>query len=104
MTVEGSHSWDDGAFYDSIAQLRVWQVGDRVRRVAGPPILLGSVGTVVAVGIPGRWPIKVAVDKKIGFGEVLCAADELAPEGESAPADEEGSATMKAQPDVSPSA
>lgn len=81
-----------------------WQVGDRVRRVAGPPILIGSVGTVVEVDVPGMWPIRVQVDARVGFGKVLCAADELAPEGESAPADEEGSATMKARPDVSPSA
>ncbi|GAB3159231.1 hypothetical protein GCM10027059_05120 [Myceligenerans halotolerans] len=61
----------------------VWEVGDRVRRVAGPEILLGSVGTVVAVDIPGKWPIRVAVDKRIGFGEVLCLARELAPEDEA---------------------
>ncbi|GAB4084033.1 hypothetical protein GCM10028784_06630 [Myceligenerans cantabricum] len=57
-----------------------WQKGDRVRRVAGPEILLGSVGTVVEVDIPGMWPIRVQVDRRIGFGAVLCAADELARE------------------------
>ncbi|WP_460705675.1 hypothetical protein [Myceligenerans halotolerans] len=64
---------------------RVWKVGDRVKRVEGPEILLGSVGTVVAVDIPGRWPIRVQVDARIGFGEVLCSADELAPEDEAGP-------------------
>jgi hypothetical protein len=87
MTVEGSagDGWDDGAFYDTNPADRPprgWKPGDRVRRVDGPPILLGSVGTVVAVDIPGKWPIKVAVDARIGFGKVLCAADELAPEEE----------------------
>ncbi|GAB3169651.1 hypothetical protein GCM10027059_34930 [Myceligenerans halotolerans] len=72
---------------ESASSHRVWAVGDRVRRVGGPEILLGSVGTVVQVGIPGRWPIRVAVDARIGFGEVLCAAWELAPEDET-PADE----------------
>ncbi|MBE1875950.1 hypothetical protein [Myceligenerans pegani] len=58
-------------------------MGDRVRRVGGPEILLGSVGTVVQVGIPGKWSIKVAVDARIGFGEVLCAVRELAPDDET---------------------
>jgi hypothetical protein len=68
---------------ESAAAHRIWQVGDRVWRVAGPEILLGSVGTVVQVDIPGRWPIRVAVDARIGFGKVLCAAWELAPEHET---------------------
>jgi hypothetical protein len=83
---ETDDGWDDGALYDTTDlrdQPRTWQVGDRVRRVDGPPILLGSVGTVVAVGIPGMWPIRVKVDKRIGFGEVLCAANELAPVDEA---------------------
>lgn len=85
MTAESQadDGWDDGTFYDvdpADRPPRPWQKGDRVRFVAGPEILLGSVGTVVAVGIPGMWPIHVQVDKRIGFGEVLCAADELEPE------------------------
>ncbi|MBE1876168.1 hypothetical protein [Myceligenerans pegani] len=79
--------WDDGAFYEVDPRDRPprrWKVGDRVRRVDGPPVLLGSVGTVVAVDIPGLWPIRVQVDRRIGFGEVLCAANELAPEDEAA--------------------
>jgi hypothetical protein len=69
---------------ESAAVHPVWQVGDRVRRVAGPEILLGSVGTVVQVDVPGKWPIRVAVDARIGFGKVLCAAWELAPEHDMA--------------------
>ncbi|MBL0886193.1 hypothetical protein [Myceligenerans indicum] len=75
--------WDDGAFYSvdpADRPPRRWHQGDRVRRVAGPEILLGSVGTVIEVDIPGMWPIRVHVDNRIGFGKVLCSADELEPE------------------------
>jgi hypothetical protein len=68
---------------ESTAAHSIWEVCHRVGLVAGPEILLGSVGTVVQVGIPGKWPIKVAVDARIGFGKVLCAAWELAPEHET---------------------
>ncbi|GAB3162784.1 hypothetical protein GCM10027059_16010 [Myceligenerans halotolerans] len=77
--------WDDGTFYDTTDPAdrpRVWQVGDRVKRVDGPPILLGSVGTVVEVDLPGMWPIRVRIDARAGFGKVLCAAHELAPADE----------------------
>jgi hypothetical protein len=78
--------WDDGALFNTNPADRPphpWKVGDRVKRVDGPPILLGSVGTVVEVGVPGMWPIRVQVDKRVGFGKVLCEANELAPEGEA---------------------
>ncbi|GAB3172741.1 hypothetical protein GCM10027059_42650 [Myceligenerans halotolerans] len=61
----------------------VWQVGDRVRIVGGAPQLLGAVGTVVEVSLPGRWPVRVEVERRRGFGQVLRAADELASEDEA---------------------
>jgi hypothetical protein len=80
-------AWDDGTVGDSSESPHVrvvWRPNDRVRIIGGSPQLLGAVGTVVEVGLPGRWPIRVQVEGRRGFGEVQRAADELAPEDESA--------------------
>lgn len=87
MSAEGEviDGWDDATVADSTGSVNrppVWQVGDRVRIVDGPPALHGAVGAVVEVDVPGRYPIRVAVEERRGFGEVLCAADELVAEGD----------------------
>ncbi|GAB3174293.1 hypothetical protein GCM10027059_46320 [Myceligenerans halotolerans] len=79
-TVEGEEDFAA----ESRITLPVWQVGDRVRIVGGSPQLLGAVGAVVEVGLPGRWSVRVAVEGRRGFGRVLRAASELAPEDEAA--------------------
>ncbi|GAB3174056.1 hypothetical protein GCM10027059_45770 [Myceligenerans halotolerans] len=92
--------WDDGAFYDTTDprdRPRIWQVGDRVVRVEGPPILLGSTGTVVEVDVPGLWPIRVEVDGRIGFGQVLASAEELAPDEEATASTDNFNATAPEQ-------
>lgn len=63
---------------ESRVTLPVWQVGDRVRIVAGSPQLVGAVGTVVEVGLPGPWSVRVQVEGRRGFGRVVRAPDELA--------------------------
>ncbi|WP_460705250.1 hypothetical protein [Myceligenerans halotolerans] len=62
-----------------------WPPTPRVRIVGGSPQLVGAVGTVVEVGLPGRWPIRVQVEGRCGFGQVVRAADELEPEDEATP-------------------
>lgn len=68
---------------ESRVTLPVWQVGDRVRIVGGSPPLIGAVGTVVEVGLPGRWSVRVAVEGRCGFGKVVRAPGELESEGEA---------------------
>jgi hypothetical protein len=69
---------------ESTGRPRAWEVGDRVRIVGGSPQLMGAVGAVVEVDVPGRSPIRIAVEGRRGFGQVLRTADELEPEGEVA--------------------
>ncbi|WP_460702495.1 KOW domain-containing RNA-binding protein [Myceligenerans halotolerans] len=57
---------------------RVWQVGDRVRVVDGPRMLLGAVGMVVEIEVPGAWPVRVYIERR-GFDRALLAAHELEP-------------------------
>lgn len=53
-----------------------WKVGDRVRVIDGPRMLTGTTGTVIAVDIPGFWPIRVRIDRR-GFDQAILAPDEL---------------------------
>lgn len=79
-------AWDDGTVGDSLASPRVrvvWRPGDRVRIIGGSPALRGAVGTVVEVDLPGLWSIRVAVEGRRGFGEILRAGYELEPESEA---------------------
>ncbi|MBE1874804.1 hypothetical protein [Myceligenerans pegani] len=71
--------WAESA-YDlaSARPSHVWQVGDRVRVMDGPRMLLGAVGMVVEVDLPGAWPVRVHIGQR-GFGRALLAAHELGP-------------------------
>ncbi|GAB3170555.1 hypothetical protein GCM10027059_37260 [Myceligenerans halotolerans] len=61
-----------------------WQVGDRVRVVDGPRLLLGTTGVVVEVDLPGAWAIRVHIDRG-GFDRALLAPHELEPADRATP-------------------
>lgn len=78
--------WDDQTVGDStgsVSRSRVWQIGDRARVVDGPRMLLGQVGTVVEVDVPGSWPVRLYIGRR-GFGGALLAAHELEPASSTA--------------------
>jgi hypothetical protein len=68
---------------ETVSEHSQWQRGDRVRIIGGSPQLVGAVGSVVGVGLPGRWTIRVELQGRRGFGKVLRAADELEAEGDA---------------------
>ncbi|GAB3159975.1 hypothetical protein GCM10027059_07060 [Myceligenerans halotolerans] len=55
-----------------------WSVGDRVRVIDGPRMLIGATGTVVEIDVPGFWPVRVRIDRG-GFDRAILAPDELEP-------------------------
>ncbi|MBE1878763.1 KOW motif-containing protein [Myceligenerans pegani] len=57
---------------------RPWQVGDRVRVVDGPRLLLGATGMVLEVDLPGAWSVRVHIDRR-GFDRARLAPHELRP-------------------------
>ncbi|GAB3158840.1 hypothetical protein GCM10027059_04240 [Myceligenerans halotolerans] len=59
-----------------------WRVGDRVRVVDGPRLLLGATGTVVEIDRPGAWEVRVHIDRG-GFDRALLAPHELEPADEA---------------------
>ncbi|GAB3172074.1 hypothetical protein GCM10027059_41470 [Myceligenerans halotolerans] len=61
-----------------------WRVGDRVRVVDGPRLLLGATGMVVEVDLPGAWEVRVHIDRG-GFDRALLAPHELEPVDEATP-------------------
>jgi hypothetical protein len=63
---------------------RAWQVGDGVRIVDGPRLLLGSTGTVVEVDLPGAWSVRVRIDRN-GFDRATLAPHELEVAPEATP-------------------
>lgn len=55
-----------------------WRVGDRVRVIDGPRMLIGSTGTVVEIGISEAWSVRVHIDRN-GFDTAILAPHELEP-------------------------
>ncbi|GAB3172355.1 hypothetical protein GCM10027059_41910 [Myceligenerans halotolerans] len=78
---EALDGWGDQTVGDSTSSVspsRTWLVGDRVRIVDGPRLLLGALGMVVEVDLPGAWPIRVYIGQR-GFDRALLATHELEP-------------------------
>ncbi|GAB3170707.1 hypothetical protein GCM10027059_37570 [Myceligenerans halotolerans] len=61
-----------------------WHVGDQVRVVDGPRLLLGATGMVVEVDLPGAWAVRVHIDRR-GFDRALLAPHELEPADRATP-------------------
>lgn len=74
MHGDGSVDDSDPLSAERRCSSRLWEVGNRVRITGGSPQLIGAV---VDVGLPGRWSVRVAVDGRRGFGEVVRALGEL---------------------------
>ncbi|GAB3170984.1 hypothetical protein GCM10027059_38450 [Myceligenerans halotolerans] len=70
--------------HDPVRRPKQWQVGDRVRIVDGPRMLLGATGTVVEVEALQAWQVRVDIDRA-GFSTALLAAHELEPADKAAP-------------------
>lgn len=55
-----------------------WQVGDQVRVIDGPRMLIGSTGTVVEIDVSEDWSVRVRIDGN-GFDTAVLAPHELEP-------------------------
>ncbi|GAB3159537.1 hypothetical protein GCM10027059_05930 [Myceligenerans halotolerans] len=66
------------------AQASRWRVGDRVRVIDGPRMLIGATGTVVEIDVPGLWTVRVRIHRG-GFDRAILAPDELEPADKATP-------------------
>ncbi|GAB3170767.1 hypothetical protein GCM10027059_37810 [Myceligenerans halotolerans] len=75
---EGEEDFTSETAHEPARRPAQWRVGDRVRVVDGPRLLLGATGTVVEVDVPRAWSVRVHIDRG-GFDRALLAPHELEP-------------------------
>lgn len=75
-TFDGEEDFTAETAHELAQPSTAWRVGDRVRVIDGPRMLIGATGTVVEDDVPGFWPVRVCIDRG-GFDRALLAAHEL---------------------------